>query len=101
MLRLAFDGIVAFSILPLRLITILGLVTTLAGFGYGIFWIVAFFSGRLEEAGFTSIVVLLLVFGGVQLLSLGIVSEYVGRIYEEVKRRPRYVVDSARGIDAP
>jgi dolichol-phosphate mannosyltransferase len=101
MLRLASDGIVAFSILPLRLITLLGLVTTVAGLGYGLFWVAAYLAGRVEEAGLTSIVVLLLVFGGVQLLSLGIVSEYVGRTYEEVKRRPRYVIDSVRGIDAP
>ncbi len=101
MLRLALDGIVAFSVLPLRLITLLGVATTLAGLAYGLYWLVAFFAGRVEEPGLTSIVVLLLLFGGVQLLSLGIVSEYVGRTYEEVKRRPRYVIDSVRGIDAP
>jgi glycosyltransferase involved in cell wall biosynthesis len=101
MLRLALDGLVAFSVLPLRLITLLGVATTLAGLGYGLYWLVAFFAGRVAEPGLTSIVVLLLVFGGVQLLSLGIVSEYVGRTYEEVKRRPRYVIDSMRGIDAP
>jgi dolichol-phosphate mannosyltransferase len=101
MLRLALDGIVSFSVLPLRLITLLGVATTLAGLGYGVFWLAAFFAGRVEEPGLTSIVVLLLVFGGVQLVSLGIVSEYVGRTYEEVKRRPRYVIDSVRGIDAP
>ena len=43
--------------------------------------------------------ILILIFGGVQLLSVGIVSEYVGRIYEEVKHRPRYVIESASGID--
>ena len=101
MLRLALDGIFAFSVLPLRLITVLGLLTTLAGVGYGIFWLASYFSGRIEEAGWTSLVVLVLVFGGVQLLSLGIVSEYVGRTYEEVKRRPRYVIDYVRGPDSP
>ena len=50
-------------------------------------------------AGWTTLVVLVLVFGGVQLLSIGILSEYVGRTYEEVKRRPRYVVDYVRGRD--
>jgi hypothetical protein len=56
--------------------------------------------GRVDATNFTSLVILILVFGGVQLLSIGIVSEYVGRTYEEVKRRPRYVIDSASGIDA-
>jgi dolichol-phosphate mannosyltransferase len=55
----------------------------------------------VEGSGWTSLVVLILVFGGVQLLSLGIVSEYVGRTYEEVKRRPRYVIESLSGIERP
>ena len=101
MLRLAFDGIFAFSVLPLRLITLLGLLTTLAGLGYGVFWLAAYFGGRIQEAGWTSLVVLVLLFGGVQMLSIGILSEYVGRTYEEVKRRPRYVIDSMRGCDPP
>ena len=54
---------------------------------------------RFDAAGWTTLVVLILVFGGVQLMSLGIVSEYVGRTYEEVKRRPRYVIDSTTGFD--
>lgn len=101
MLRLALDGIFAFSVVPLRLITALGLVTTLAGVGYGIYWLGAYFSGRIQQAGWTSLVVLVLVFGGVQLLSIGIVSEYVGRVYEEVKRRPRYVIDYVREPESP
>jgi glycosyltransferase involved in cell wall biosynthesis len=101
MLRLALDGIFAFSVVPLRVITLLGLFTTIAGVAYGIFSLASFFAGRVEEAGWTSLVVLVLVFGGVQLLSIGIVSEYVGRTYEEVKRRPRYVIDYVRGLDRP
>lgn len=100
MLRLAFDGIFAFSVVPLRLITLLGLLTTAAGVAYGVYWLAAYFGGRIGEAGWTSLVVLMLIFGGVQLLSLGILAEYVGRTYEEVKRRPRYVVDYVRGHDA-
>jgi len=99
MSRLALDGIFSFSVLPIRLITLLGLFTTLFGVAYGIFALISFLLGNVEGGGWTSLVVLILVFGGVQLLSLGIVSEYVGRIYEEVKRRPRYVIDSTSGID--
>lgn len=101
MLRLGLDGIFSFSVLPLRVIALLGLATTLFGVGFGIFALVAHVAGRIEASGWTSVVVLILVFGGVQLLSIGILSEYVGRTYEEVKRRPRYVIDSVSGIDRP
>jgi len=101
MLRLALDGVFSFSVLPLRLITALGLVTTLLGVLYGAFALVAWIAGRVSEPGWTSLIVLVLVFGGVQLLSIGVVSEYVGRTYEEVKRRPRYVIDRVEGVEAP
>lgn len=101
MLRLALDGIFSFSVVPLRLITWLGVVTTLLGIAYGIFALVAYLTGHVSGAGWTSVVVLILVFGGVQLLSIGTLSEYVGRTYEEAKRRPRYVIDSLSGFDRP
>ena len=101
MLRLALDGIVSFSVLPLRLIGLLGAATALFGLAYGIFALVAHLTGHVEGSGWTSLVVLVLIFGGVQLLSLGVVSEYVGRTYEEVKRRPRYVIDRLEGIEWP
>ncbi len=100
MLRLALDGILSFSVLPLRLIALLGLVTTLVGVAYGVFALIAHLMGRVQT-GWTSVVVLVLVFGGMQLLSLGIVSEYVGRTYEEAKRRPRYVIDRLEGFEWP
>jgi dolichol-phosphate mannosyltransferase len=99
MFRLALDGIFSFSVVPLRLISILGLLTTTFGIAFGIFAVISYATGRVGGAGWTSVVVLILIFGGVQLLSLGIVSEYVGRTYEEVKRRPRYVIESLTGID--
>jgi len=97
--RLGLDAVFSFSVIPLRLITVLGLLTTLFGVAFGVFWLVSYFLGQVEGTGWTSVVILILIFGGVQLLSLGIVSEYVGRTYEEVKRRPRYVVASTSGID--
>jgi dolichol-phosphate mannosyltransferase len=98
-LRLGLDAIFSFSVIPLRLISMLGLATTLFGVAFGVFWLVSYFLGRVEGDGGTSIVILILIFGGVQLLSLGIVSEYVGRTYEEVKRRPRYVIGSTAGVE--
>jgi dolichol-phosphate mannosyltransferase len=97
--RLGLDAIFSFSVIPLRLISMLGLATTLFGVAFGAFWLISYFLGRVEGSGGTSIVILILIFGGVQLLSLGIVSEYVGRTYEEVKRRPRYVIGSTAGLE--
>ena len=100
MLDLALEGIVPFSMFPLRVIALLGAATALLGVMFGVFALFAHLGGRAER-GWTSIVGLVLIFGGVQLLSLGVVSEYVGRIYEEVKRRPRYVIDDVEGIEWP
>jgi dolichol-phosphate mannosyltransferase len=99
MIRLALDGLVSFSVVPLRLIGAAGALTALFGVLFGIFALVAHATGRVEASGWTSLVVLILTFGGVQLLSLGVVSEYVGRMYEEVKRRPRYVIDRVEGAE--
>ncbi len=93
-LQLGLNGIFSFSVAPLRLIAVLGLGTTSIGILYGIYVVVQRLSGRAEAAGWASIAVLILIFGGVQLFSLGIVSEYIGRTYEEVKRRPRYVIEA-------
>jgi dolichol-phosphate mannosyltransferase len=101
MLRLGLDGIFSFSVVPLRLIALLGFVTTLFGVAFGVFTLIAHLTGRVEGSGWTTLVVLILIFGGAQLLAVGIVSEYVGRTYEEVKRRPRYVVESSDGFDGP
>jgi dolichol-phosphate mannosyltransferase len=101
MLRLALDGIFSFSMVPLRVISLIGALTAALGIVYGVFALVALALGRVEASGWTSLVVLILVFGGVQLLSLGVVSEYVGRTYEEVKRRPRYVIERLEGIEWP
>ncbi|MBW2269467.1 MAG: glycosyltransferase family 2 protein [Deltaproteobacteria bacterium] len=98
-LRLATDGIFSFSVLPLRVITSLGLCTVLFAFAFGLFGLISYAMGRVDDGGWMSLVCLLLIFGGVQLLSLGVVSEYVGRIHEEVKGRPRYVVDRMVGVE--
>lgn len=101
MLRLALDGVFSFSVLPLRLISLLGLVTTLFGVAVGAHALISYLTGGVSASGWTSVVVLILIFGGVQLLSIGILSEYVGRVYEEVKRRPRYVIESQSELDSP
>lgn len=101
MLRLAIDGVFSFSVRPLRVITAMGIGTTVVGLAYGMFIAYSFFSGKALVSGWASLVMVVLIFSGIQLTSIGIVSEYIGRIYEEVKRRPRYIVDSAIGFGPP
>jgi glycosyltransferase involved in cell wall biosynthesis len=96
MLRFALDGVFSFSTVPLRLISFLGVATVALGILFGVYSILMHFFTDQTVSGWTSLVVLVLVFSGTQLLSLGILSEYVGRIYEEVKRRPRYIVAESR-----
>jgi len=103
MVRLALDGLTAFTVWPLRAVIGLGFVMALLAFGYGAYLTVAYLLYGHDVSGWTTIVVSLMLFAGIQLVSLGVVGEYVGRIYEEVKRRPLYVVQSelGQGLRAP
>jgi len=97
MLALAADGVFSFSVVPLRIIILVGLLTTGAGLLYGLFAVGSYLLTDRVTSGWTSLMVVVLLFGGIQLLALGIVSEYLGRIYEEIKRRPRFVVSKVTG----
>lgn len=90
--KLAADGIISFSISPLRISTFVGLITVLSGAVFGIY--AAYVRIVLEQApkGFTALTFLLIIFSGIQLISLGLIGEYIGRIYQEVKHRKNYVV---------
>jgi glycosyltransferase involved in cell wall biosynthesis len=96
MLRFALDGVFSFSTVPLRLISFVGMATVTLGILYGFYSIGIRVFTDSAVSGWTSLMIVVLVFSGTQLLSLGILSEYVGRIYEEVKRRPRYIVSETR-----
>lgn len=91
MLSLAFDGITSLSIKPIRIITALG--TVIAGLSFlGVIWsIVMRFMGNVV-AGWSSMTCSICLIGGVQLVCLGILGEYIGKIYMEVKHRPRYII---------
>lgn len=91
MLALCVDGVTTLSTKPLRLAFCLGLTVALFCLCYSLFILVDFFTGRLVS-GWTSIILTLLFFGGVQLLSLGVLGEYVGRIYELSRNVPPYIV---------
>jgi dolichol-phosphate mannosyltransferase len=94
LLKLASDGLFSFSVVPLRAAMIVGLVAILASAGFSIFTLYAKLFLDRTPAGFTSLMLFMSFFAGVQLFFLGIIGEYVGRIYQETKRRPLYVVGS-------
>ena len=91
MLRFGLDGIVSFSSRPLRLSFYAGFFIFLLGMLYAVYAIVQFIQGTAVP-GWTSILVSLLVIGGAMLLSLGIIGEYIARIFHEVKQRPLYFI---------
>ena len=94
---LALDGIFAFSIVPLRMATILGLATTFMASLFAAYSLyVKMFLNQSPE-GFTALIVTIIFVSGVQLLFLGIIGEYLGRVYEETKGRPHYIIDRIVG----
>ena len=98
--RYALDGLFSFSDLPLQWIAVLGAVISAVSFCYVIFLVavkllqLAGYFASLEVKGFTTLAVAIFCLGGIQLLSLGIVGQYVARIYRETKGRPLYIVES-------
>ncbi len=93
LLRLAFDGMFAFSVVPLRAATVVGLVAITAGVGFAAYSVYAKLVLSQSPRGFTALIIAIVFLSGVQLLFLGVIGEYLGRVYEEVKGRPLYLVD--------
>lgn len=93
LVRYALDGLFSFSRLPLRLLTFFGVFVACSGFAVGLFFAIRRILGvETAQTGFTTLVTLLLFLGGVQLIGIGVLGEYLGRVYDEVKRRPNYVL---------
>ena len=92
MVSFAIDGITSFSVLPLRFATYLGMMMIVASFGVIVWALVAKYVLHQFVQGWTGIMIVVAVFASVQLLMIGILGEYIGRIYEEVKKRPLYIV---------
>jgi len=97
MLRFAADGIVSFSNAPLRLALVLGFVVSALSFVYGFVAILLKVTGAFTVPGWASVITVTSFLGGVQLMVLGVVGEYVARAYIETKQRPLYIVRSAVG----
>jgi len=97
--KLAFDGIFSFSTLPIRLVTYLGIIKAIAALAIALIGLFVKYILGAKFLDWPFGLTTIFFMGGVQLLSLGIIGEYIGRIYEEVKQRPYYVVAEALGFE--
>jgi glycosyltransferase involved in cell wall biosynthesis len=97
LVRYAVDGFFSFSYLPLRFLTYSGILVSLLGFILGLYFIVKRLLGiETASTGFTTLVSLVTFLGGIQLIGIGVLGEYLGRVYDEVKQRPIYIVKPPR-----
>ncbi len=90
----ALDGITSFSTAPLRAATYLGLLTALVAFGFGAWTILKTLFWGEAVRGYPTLMTVILFLGGVQLIALGVIGEYLGRLYQEAKQRPLYLLDA-------
>ncbi|HVT73982.1 MAG TPA: glycosyltransferase family 2 protein [Lacunisphaera sp.] len=100
LIRYAADGIFSFSYLPLRALTVFGAFVACMGFAAALFFILWRLTGsERAPTGFTTAVTFVLFLGGVQLIGIGVLGEYLGRVYDEVKQRPNFIVKQRTGLD--
>lgn len=92
MIAFALDGITSFSITPIRLISLVGFVSFFISIFFGAYFLFLKFTGH-TQTGWTSLIASIWLLGGLQLIAFGLIGEYIGKIYKETKRRPRYIVD--------
>src|SRR5690606_8000226 len=92
MLSFALDGITSFSVTPIRLISLMGFISFLVSLLFGAYFLYLKFSGQ-TQTGWTSMITSIWLIGGLQLIALGFIGEYIGKIYKEAKRRPKFIVD--------
>ena len=97
LLRHSLDGMTAFTVWPLRAVSLLGFAIACLAFLYGGYLTISYLLYGNDVSGWTSIVVAMMLVAGIQMLSLGVVGEYVGRVFEEVKGRPLYVIRRQTG----
>ena len=97
-MRIGLNGLVAFSTALLSIATMVGFLAAVAAFVLAVAYVVAQVIDAPFPVGNPTIVAIVLFVGGIQLICLGIIGQYIGRIYDEVKHRPRYIVDAAEGF---
>ncbi len=101
LLHFAIDGIASFTTVPLRIWSYVGVVVSLLALLYAAWFLVKTLIWGVDVPGFPSLLISVLLLGGIQLISLGVIGEYVGRVYEEVKGRPLYIVAKRIGVETP
>ncbi|MNI84706.1 hypothetical protein D3C73_1416330 [compost metagenome] len=99
LMELAIEGITSFTTAPLRVAMVLGSIVSISSFIYAIYIVINTLMYGNNVEGYPSLMVVILFIGGVQLLSLGIMGEYIGRIFNETKKRPLYFIDEYVGKD--
>ena len=97
LLNLAIEGITSFTTAPLRFATYVGLLTALGAFIYGLYYFIKTLIIGDPVAGFPTLIIVILLLGGIQLITIGIIGEYLGRIFNEVKQRPVYLAQEYNG----
>jgi hypothetical protein len=100
LLGLATTAIVTFTSAPLRIVTALGVATLIFGLVVAGDALISWFQGR-AVSGFVTTIITLLIIGSFIMISLGIIGEYIAKIYDEIKRRPAYLIESTVGVDSP
>jgi hypothetical protein len=99
LLHFALDGIASFTTIPLRVWSYLGLVVSLFAFCYAMMFLITTLVYGTDVPGYPSLIISVMFFAGVQLISLGVIGEYLGRVYEEVKGRPLFLVAEEVGLE--
>lgn len=95
MINLAMNGITSFSIQPIKYVFFIGILIFILSIIYGIYVIIGYFNGN-SVSGWTSLILSLWLLGGFQIISIGIIGEYIGKMYLETKHRPRYIIEEVR-----
>jgi len=93
MISLAWEGITSFSTIPLRMVTVFGFIIFMASIGMSVYVLGIYLFTDLAQPGWSSTLIPIFFLGGIQLLFIGILGEYIGKIYKEVKGRPRYIIE--------
>ena len=92
MLSFAFEGITSFSVKPIRLILTVGILMFISSLAALLYFLIIWMAGKTVQ-GWTTVVASIWMLGGIQLLCLGVIGEYIGKIYIETKERPKYIID--------
>jgi dolichol-phosphate mannosyltransferase len=98
-IKLAVDSFVSFSYMPIRLMSLLGFISAALGFLYALFLIVRRIVYESPIEGWTSLICVVLIMSGLQLIMLGVLGEYLWRAFDESRRRPRFIIEASHGID--